>query len=59
MWHLLVAAGVYCVQRWGQAGQGLYRARQTGASQVEDLEELAVGKFIPLHADTDPHAQGS
>lgn len=41
-------------------GRSRHRQKRADwASQVEDLEEgLAVGKFIPLHADTDPHAQG-
>lgn len=60
VWCPLVVTCGYCVQRWERAGEGISRQGQTGASQVEDLEEgLAVGKFIPLHADTDPHAQGS
>lgn len=45
----------YCVQRWGLA-----EPSQVGPTGTEDLGEgLAVGKFIPLHADTDPHAQGA
>ena len=62
VWRLLVAGGVYCVQKWELADQGLDRVGQTGVSQVQRTwtwPGLAVGKFIPLHADTDPHAQRS
>lgn len=44
----------------GGNGQVKVYAAQAGADcGFTGTEDLAVGKFIPLHADTDPHAQGA
>lgn len=67
-WKRLVSVSrrlrVECGALWWQQasiacrdGNWQGRLELTGTQDLD--EELAVGKFIPLHADTDPHAQGS